>query len=79
MPVLTINDSFNLAMVQMSSMQFLAAVNSSRRQQLQQRKVELMQEFQRAAGDVGSPEVQSERRFVSMEASEGEALMLLSS
>ncbi|WIA28843.1 hypothetical protein OEZ86_011369 [Tetradesmus obliquus] len=38
--------------------QFIAAVNSGRRQQLQQRKVSLMQEYARAEGDVGSPEVQ---------------------
>lgn len=36
----------------------MAAVNSGRRQQLQQRKVSLMQEYARADGDVGSPEVQ---------------------
>jgi ribosomal protein S15P/S13E len=40
--------------------QFIAAINSGRRQQLQQRKVQLMQEYARADGDVGSPEVQSE-------------------
>jgi hypothetical protein len=46
--------------LQMFCVQFMAAVNSGRRQQLQQRKVSLMQEYARADGDVGSPEVQSE-------------------
>ncbi|KAF8072760.1 rpsO [Scenedesmus sp. PABB004] len=38
--------------------QLLSAVHSGRRQQLEARKLEVIREFQRADGDVGSPEVQ---------------------
>lgn len=44
------------------ALQLLSPANMSRRQQLLQRKASIMQEYQRAPGDTGSPEVQSEYR-----------------
>ena len=43
-------------------LQLLSTDNMSRRQRFMQRKQDIIEEYQRAPGDTGSPEVQSECR-----------------